>query len=82
MPRHCPVRRPRRAAIGHGRSEGMDKRMRFCATGYDEYWTWGIGHFVAMEVHDEGDYEVPLEISDVEAMLGTESRLGAFVGKC
>jgi hypothetical protein len=59
----------------------MDKRMRFCATGYDEYWTCGIGHFIGMEVHDEWDYEVPLEISDVEPMLRTESGLGAFVGK-
>ena len=30
------------------------------AGGYDEYWTYGIGHFIGMEVHDEGDYEVPL----------------------
>ncbi|NNM32917.1 MAG: aminopeptidase P family protein [Gemmatimonadetes bacterium] len=31
------------------------------AGGYDEYWTYGIGHFIGMEVHDEGDYEVPLQ---------------------
>ena len=27
----------------------------------DRYWTYGIGHFIGMEVHDEGDYLVPLE---------------------
>jgi Xaa-Pro aminopeptidase len=31
------------------------------AGGYDEYWTYGIGHFVGMEVHDEGDYLQPLQ---------------------
>jgi Xaa-Pro aminopeptidase len=31
------------------------------AGGFDEYWTYGIGHFIGMEVHDEGDYLVPLE---------------------
>ena len=31
------------------------------AGGYDEYYTYGIGHFVGMEVHDEGDYEAPLQ---------------------
>jgi Xaa-Pro aminopeptidase len=30
------------------------------AGGYDEFWTYGIGHFIGMEVHDEGDYEIPL----------------------
>ena len=30
------------------------------AGGYDEFYTYGIGHFIGMEVHDEGDYEVPL----------------------
>ncbi len=30
------------------------------AGGYDEFWTYGIGHFIGMEVHDEGDYEAPL----------------------
>ncbi|MGW8268584.1 MAG: M24 family metallopeptidase, partial [Longimicrobiales bacterium] len=36
-------------------------RMLREAGGYDAYWTYGIGHFIGMEVHDEGDYEVPLE---------------------
>jgi Xaa-Pro aminopeptidase len=35
-------------------------RMLREAGGYDKYWTYGIGHFIGMEVHDEGDYEVPL----------------------
>ena len=30
------------------------------AGGYDQYYTYGIGHFIGMEVHDEGDYEAPL----------------------
>jgi len=30
------------------------------AGGYDAYYTYGIGHFIGMEVHDEGDYLVPL----------------------
>lgn len=30
------------------------------AGGYDEYYTYGIGHFIGMEVHDEGDYLRPL----------------------
>jgi len=35
-------------------------RMLREAGGYDQFWTYGIGHFIGMEVHDEGDYEVPL----------------------
>lgn len=31
------------------------------AGGYDEHYYYGIGHFIGMEVHDEGDYLVPLE---------------------
>jgi Xaa-Pro aminopeptidase len=30
------------------------------AGGYDRYYSYGIGHFIGMEVHDEGDYEQPL----------------------
>jgi Xaa-Pro aminopeptidase len=30
------------------------------AGGYDAYYTYGIGHFSGMEVHDEGDYFEPL----------------------
>ena len=31
------------------------------AAGYDEHYYYGIGHFIGMEVHDEGDYLVPLK---------------------
>lgn len=31
------------------------------AGGYDRYYTYGIGHFIGMEVHDEGDYQQPLQ---------------------
>jgi Xaa-Pro aminopeptidase len=31
------------------------------AGGYDEHYSYGIGHFIGMEVHDEGDYLRPLE---------------------
>jgi Xaa-Pro aminopeptidase len=31
------------------------------AGGYDEYYYYGIGHFIGMEVHDEGDYLAPLQ---------------------
>jgi Xaa-Pro aminopeptidase len=30
------------------------------AGGYDAHYTYGIGHFIGMEVHDEGDYHQPL----------------------
>jgi len=30
------------------------------AGGYDQYYYYGIGHFIGMEVHDEGDYLEPL----------------------
>jgi len=36
-------------------------RMLREAGGYEEYWTYGIGHFIGMEVHDEGDYQAPLQ---------------------
>ncbi len=35
-------------------------RMLRDAGGYDEHYTYGIGHFIGMEVHDEGDYSRPL----------------------
>ncbi len=31
------------------------------AGGYDVDYYYGIGHFIGMEVHDEGDYSVPLQ---------------------
>ena len=39
----------------------LAERMLAEAGGYDRYWTYGIGHFIGMEVHDEGDYEIPLQ---------------------
>jgi len=29
--------------------------------GYDKYYRYGIGHFIGMDVHDEGDYDQPLQ---------------------
>lgn len=31
------------------------------AGNFDEHYYYGIGHFIGMEVHDEGDYLVPLK---------------------
>jgi Xaa-Pro aminopeptidase len=31
------------------------------AGGLDKYYTYGIGHYIGMEVHDEGDYEQPMK---------------------
>jgi Xaa-Pro aminopeptidase len=31
------------------------------AGGYDEGYTYGIGHYIGMEVHDEGDYDQPMK---------------------
>ena len=31
------------------------------AGGYDEHYYYGIGHFIGMDVHDEGDYLVPFK---------------------
>jgi Xaa-Pro aminopeptidase len=28
---------------------------------FDQYYKYGIGHFIGMEVHDEGDYEKPMQ---------------------
>ena len=39
----------------------LAEQMLAEAGGYDEFWTYGIGHFIGMEVHDEGDYEQPLQ---------------------
>lgn len=40
-----------------------DKAMQMLrdAGGYDVDYYYGIGHFIGMEVHDEGDYGVPLQ---------------------
>jgi Xaa-Pro aminopeptidase len=39
----------------------MAERMLSEAGGYDRYYSYGIGHFIGMDVHDEGDYDVPLQ---------------------
>jgi len=38
------------------------------AGGYDKYYTYGIGHFIGMEVHDDGDYEQPFKPGMVVAI--------------
>jgi Xaa-Pro aminopeptidase len=38
----------------------LAERMLREAGGYDRYYGYGIGHFIGMEVHDEGDYGEPL----------------------
>jgi Xaa-Pro aminopeptidase len=39
----------------------LAERMLKEAGGYDRYYSYGIGHFIGMEVHDEGDYPQPLQ---------------------
>lgn len=39
----------------------LAERMLKEAGGYDRYYRYGIGHFIGMEVHDEGDYSQPLQ---------------------
>ncbi len=39
----------------------LAERMLKEAGGYDRYYRYGIGHFIGMEVHDEGDYTQPLQ---------------------
>ena len=43
-------------------------QMLLDAGGYDKYYSYGIGHFVGMEVHEEGDYEQPLRAGMVLAI--------------
>ncbi len=33
--------------------------------GYGNYFTHGIGHFLGLDVHDAGDYKIPLQEGDV-----------------
>lgn len=37
----------------------------FAKKGYDSYFTHGIGHFLGIDVHDVGDYSIPLQEGDV-----------------
>ena len=39
----------------------LAERLLKEAGGYDQYYRYGIGHFIGMEVHDEGDYSQPLQ---------------------
>jgi Xaa-Pro aminopeptidase len=38
------------------------------AGGWDESYTYGIGHFIGMEVHEHGDYLAPLQPGMVMAI--------------
>jgi len=40
---------------------GLAIRMLKEAGGLDKSYTYGIGHFIGMEVHDHGDYVAPLQ---------------------
>ena len=40
--------------------------VKFLAkSGYDKYFPHGIGHFLGLDVHDVGDYNVPLQEGDI-----------------
>ena len=56
------------------------------AGGYDEYYYYGIGHFIGMEVHDEGDYLAPLQLGMVlsieQGVMPPDGPRVAFEDEC
>ena len=48
------------------------------AGGYDKDYYYGIGHFIGMEVHDEGDYLMPLQAGMVLSIEQGVMKPGAF----
>lgn len=48
--------------------QDMTMRMLKEAGGWDESYTYGIGHFIGMEVHEHGDYVAPLQAGMVLAI--------------
>jgi Xaa-Pro aminopeptidase len=55
--------------------QALAMQMLRDAGGWDESYTYGIGHFIGMEVHEHGDYVAPLEPGMVLAI-----EQGAVVG--
>lgn len=50
-----------RPGVTWGELQTMTLKMLKDAGGWDESYTYGIGHFIGMEVHEHGDYVGPLK---------------------